>query len=123
MKNVPDDGLHFWGGKEINALLRQGVNGTNAGGEMLQEISIVLNAAKGLMGLLCALGNERPGELGDLVSIRAYAGGGDGVSQEIGVGGAKVGLAGEKFDKGLLGELTGQGGVCALCKPHPAVGS
>lgn len=54
-------------------------------------------------------------------AFKAYVGEGDGLSQDIGLGGATVIIGGEKFAKGLLGGLTGQGGVYAPCEPHSAV--
>ena len=46
MEDAPDDGLHFWGEYEFNALLQQCVNGTEPSGEILQEFSVVPNASK-----------------------------------------------------------------------------
>ena len=98
MEDVPDGGLHFWGENKPNALLQQGVNEAKPSVEIRQEFSIVPNAPKECTGLISVVGHGHLGEHDDLVSVKTNAGGRDGVSQKIGVGGAKLGLGGNKFE-------------------------
>ena len=95
---MSNDYLHVWGEDELDTLLQQGVDGTEPGRKVLEEFAVVADASEKGAGLLGVLGHGHLGEGGNLVGVRANAGGGDGVSQEIGVGGAELGLGGGKFE-------------------------
>ena len=59
---------------------------------------VVANAAEEGTELFDVGGHRHFGEGGDPVGVRANANGGNGVSQEVGVGGAKGSLGGGKFE-------------------------
>ena len=99
VEDVSDDSINFWGENELNASFKQGIiYWAKPRGENVQYFSIVPNASKEWTRPLSALEHGHLGERGDLVSVRTNARGGDGISQEIGIEGAKPDLGGGNFE-------------------------
>ena len=98
---LSDDGFRFRGEDELDTLLEQGFDGAKPSGNILQESVIVPNTSDERADLLDVLGHGHFGECCDFVDARANAGGGDSMSQEIGVGGAKLGFGGREFENVL----------------------
>ena len=97
VEKLLDDGFHGWGKDELDSLFEEGVDGAEQGEHVGDDLSVVAYAAEEGSELFDVGGHRNFGEGGDRVGVRANASGGNGVSQEVGVGGAKFGFGGRKF--------------------------
>ena len=97
VEKLSDDGFHGWGKYELDSLFEEVVDGAEPGGHVGDECAVIVNAADEGTEFFDVGGHRNLVEGGDLVGVRANASGGNGVSQEVGVGGTKSGFGGGKF--------------------------
>ena len=81
---------------QLDSLFEEDVDGAELGGHVGDELSVIAYTAEEGSELFDVGGHWHFGGSGDLVGVRANASGGNGVSQEVGVGGAKFGFGGGK---------------------------
>ena len=88
---------HGWGKYELDSLFEEGVDGAQPGGHVGDERSVIAYATEEGSELFDVGGHWHFGEGGVLVGVRTNASGGNGASQEVGVGGAEFGFGRAKF--------------------------
>lgn len=108
MEGLSVDGFHSLGEYKVGTLFEEDVNRVEEGGYVHEDLAVVANASDERAEIFDIGGHRNFSEGGDLIDLRANARGGDGVTQEVGVDGAKFSVNGKQV-KIALSEAVEEG--------------